>query len=86
MSSTWNHETKARLSDKVAGNMNDIASLTRQILRGSKSSEVRDNWCDYNTISSFIAQMHSRTVLRFVFLSGSGHMKNDKVENEYMIK
>ena len=39
-SSNWNQETKARLSDKVAQNMNDVASLTRQILRGSKSSEV----------------------------------------------
>ena len=39
-SSNWNQETKARLSDKVAQNMNDVAPLTRQILRGSKSSEV----------------------------------------------
>ena len=39
-SSNWNQETKARLSDKVVQNMNDVASLTRQILRGSKSSEV----------------------------------------------
>ncbi len=40
--SNWNQETKARLSDKVAQNMNDVASLTRQIIRGSKSSELLD--------------------------------------------
>ena len=36
----WNQETKTRLSDKVASNMNDVASLTRQVLRGSKTNEV----------------------------------------------
>ena len=37
----WNQETKARLSEKVAINMNDLASLTKHVLRGSKSSDVR---------------------------------------------
>jgi len=36
----WNQETKARLSEKVAVNMNDLASLTKHVLRGSKSSDV----------------------------------------------
>ena len=39
-SSGWNSETKSKLSDKIAVNMNDVASLTRQLLRGSKSSEL----------------------------------------------
>ena len=38
---TWNFETKSRLSDKVTSNMSDIASLTKQIIRGSKCNEVR---------------------------------------------
>ena len=38
--SGWNQETKGRLSEKVAVNVNDLASLTRQIMRGSKSNEV----------------------------------------------
>ena len=38
--SGWNQETKSRLTEKVAVNMNDLASLTRQIMRGSKSNEV----------------------------------------------
>jgi len=36
----WNQETKGRLSEKVAVNMNDLASLTKHVLRGSKSSDV----------------------------------------------
>ena len=36
----WNQETKARLSEKVASNMNDVASLTRQMIKGAKSYEV----------------------------------------------
>ena len=38
----WNQETKARLSEKVAVNMNDLASLTKHVLRGSKSSDVSE--------------------------------------------
>jgi BLOC-1-related complex sub-unit 7 len=38
--SGWNQETKARLTEKVAVNMNDLASLARQVIRGSKSNEV----------------------------------------------
>lgn len=33
-------ESKIRLADKVQVNVNNIASLARQIQRGSKSSEV----------------------------------------------
>lgn len=36
----WNRETKARLTEKVTINVNDLASLTRQVLRGSKTNEV----------------------------------------------
>jgi len=43
--SGWNQEIKGRLTEKVAVNMNDLASLTRQILRGSKSNEVRLHLC-----------------------------------------
>jgi len=39
-STGWNQETKARLTEKLALNMNDLASLTRQILRGSRSNEL----------------------------------------------
>ena len=39
-SGSWNQETKSRLSEKINNNMNDIASLTRQVLRGSRSNEV----------------------------------------------
>lgn len=34
-------ESKMRLADRVQVNVNNIASLARQIQRGSKSSEVR---------------------------------------------
>lgn len=34
-------ESKLRLADKVQVNVNNIASLSRQIQRGSKTSEVR---------------------------------------------
>uniref|UniRef100_A0ABD2WC67 BLOC-1-related complex subunit 7 n=1 Tax=Trichogramma kaykai TaxID=54128 RepID=A0ABD2WC67_9HYME len=33
-------ESKMRLADRVQVNINNIASLTRQIQRGSKSSEI----------------------------------------------
>ncbi|XP_064630972.1 BLOC-1-related complex subunit 7-like [Lineus longissimus] len=36
----WNQETKSRLSEKIYVNVNDIASLTRQLIRGSKSNEL----------------------------------------------
>ena len=39
-SNHWNQETKARLSEKISANINDLASLTRQITKGSKSNEV----------------------------------------------
>lgn len=35
-------ESKMRLADKVQVNVNNIASLARQIQRGSKSSEVKN--------------------------------------------
>ncbi|KAK2143088.1 hypothetical protein LSH36_879g00081 [Paralvinella palmiformis] len=38
--SGWNQETKCRLSDKVTANMNDIASLCKQLIRGSRSSDL----------------------------------------------
>ena len=41
-SNGWNQETKGRLTEKVALNMNDLASLTRQVVRGSKSNEVNE--------------------------------------------
>lgn len=34
-------ESKMRLADRVQVNVNNIASLARQIQRGSKSSEVK---------------------------------------------
>ncbi|CAI9732684.1 Hypothetical predicted protein [Octopus vulgaris] len=39
-SANWNQETKSRLNDKISGNMNDLGSLARQIVRGSHSSEL----------------------------------------------
>lgn len=33
-------ESKTRLADRVQVNINNVASLTRQIQRGSKSNEV----------------------------------------------
>ncbi|XP_069140192.1 BLOC-1-related complex subunit 7-like [Argopecten irradians] len=36
----WNAETKTRLNEKVAQNMADLGSLTRYIVRSSKSSEL----------------------------------------------
>ncbi|GFO06540.1 Bloc-1-related complex subunit 7 [Plakobranchus ocellatus] len=35
----WNQETKARLNDKITSNVNDVGSLLRQIIRGSKSPD-----------------------------------------------
>ena len=39
-SASWNRETKARLNEKIGVTVNDLGSLTRQVIRGSKSSEV----------------------------------------------
>lgn len=36
-------ESKQRLSDRIQSNVNAVGSIARQIVRGSKSSEVR---CD----------------------------------------
>lgn len=33
-------ESKSRLADRVQNNVNNIASLARQVQRGSKTSEV----------------------------------------------
>ena len=41
-SANWNQETKSRLNEKISGNMNDLGSLARQIVRGSHSSDVRE--------------------------------------------
>ncbi|XP_005102153.1 BLOC-1-related complex subunit 7 [Aplysia californica] len=38
-SSNWNQETKARLNEKITANVNDLGSLARQVIRGSKSNE-----------------------------------------------
>ncbi|XP_074643290.1 BLOC-1-related complex subunit 7-like [Tubulanus polymorphus] len=38
--SGWNQETKSRLSEKIQQNVNDISSLTRQMIRGSKTNEL----------------------------------------------
>ncbi|XP_041369072.1 BLOC-1-related complex subunit 7-like [Gigantopelta aegis] len=39
-SASWNRETKARLNEKIGVTINDLGSLTRQVIRGSKSSEL----------------------------------------------
>lgn len=41
-SANWNQETKSRLNEKISGNMNDLGSLARQIVRGSHSSDVSE--------------------------------------------
>lgn len=35
------HDSKRRLADRVAGTVNSVASVGRQIARGSKSNEVK---------------------------------------------
>ena len=37
---SWNQETKARLNDKISSNINDVGSILRQAIRGSKSPDV----------------------------------------------
>ena len=37
---SWNFETNSKLLVKILSNLSDIASLTKQIIRGSKSNEV----------------------------------------------
>ncbi|CAG5129983.1 unnamed protein product [Candidula unifasciata] len=39
-SMNWNQETKARLNEKITANVNDLGSLVRQFVRGSKSNEL----------------------------------------------
>lgn len=34
------HDSKRRLADRVAGTVNNVASVGRQIVRGSKTSDV----------------------------------------------
>lgn len=34
------HDSKRRLADRVIGNVNNAASVARQIVRGSRSNEV----------------------------------------------
>ncbi|XP_060063587.1 uncharacterized protein LOC132544040 [Ylistrum balloti] len=36
----WNAETKTRLNEKVSQNIGDLGSLTRYVVRSSKSSEL----------------------------------------------
>ena len=48
-STIWNQETKHRLNEKITSNVNDMASLVRQITRGSKSGDV--SW-SHNTVDS----------------------------------
>lgn len=40
-------ESKMRLADRVQVNVNNIASLARQIQRGSKSSEVKFHYITF---------------------------------------
>lgn len=47
-------ESKMRLADRVQVNVNNIASLARQIQRGSKSSEIL-----LHTARNFAAQEHN---------------------------
>ncbi|XP_058799002.1 BLOC-1-related complex subunit 7 [Phymastichus coffea] len=44
-------ESKTRLADRVQVNINNIASLTRQIQRGSKSNEIL-----MNSVRNFVQQ------------------------------
>lgn len=37
------HDSKRRLADRVAGTVNNVASVGRQIVRGSRSNDVRSN-------------------------------------------
>ncbi|XP_025094740.1 BLOC-1-related complex subunit 7-like isoform X1 [Pomacea canaliculata] len=39
-SASWNQETKLRLNDKIQLTVTDMGSLVRQVIRGSKSSEM----------------------------------------------
>ena len=50
--SSWNQETKARLNEKITANVNDLGSLARQIIRGSKSNEVTIIFSDVSLKSS----------------------------------
>jgi len=59
----WNQETKARLSEKVAVNMNDLASLTKHVLRGSKSSDVSEH---FDTSSSSSSWKHCKSKIGLV--------------------
>lgn len=36
----WNQETKNRLNEKVAQNVQDVGSLVRHVVKTSRSSEV----------------------------------------------
>ncbi|XP_035674648.1 BLOC-1-related complex subunit 7-like isoform X2 [Branchiostoma floridae] len=40
MTSSPKLDPKTKISDKIIGNINDTGSLCRQLLRGSRSSEV----------------------------------------------
>jgi len=62
-STGWNQETKARLTEKLALNMNDLASLTRQILRGSRSNELLEKSAK-NFASQELAIENSSTTLK----------------------
>lgn len=35
------HDSKRRLADRVVGTVNNVASVGRQIVRGSKTNDVR---------------------------------------------
>ena len=41
--SGWNQETKAKLSEKLLATSTDLASLSRQLTRGSKAQEVEND-------------------------------------------
>lgn len=50
------HDSKRRLADRVTGTVNNVASVGRQIVRGSRSNDVCINYSIKLNISSKILQ------------------------------
>lgn len=83
--SGWNHETKARLSDKVAINMNDVSSLSRQITRGSKAQELLEKAAKNFAYQESAIENSSTTLKRLGLLVSHLQFQAHAIERNVML-
>lgn len=86
MSSTgWNQETKTGLTQKVTANMSDVASLTRQILRGSRSSEMLEKAAKNFAYQEAAIESSSTTIKRMGLLVSHLQFQAEAIERSVQV-